>query len=165
MGWGGLTGQDRAAAARLVDIGRQQQEARTWIALWRSRRGAPRAGEVLRPLSIAAQQREQDVADLGRVEEMGRQLAALLRPDVDAEEVPEERRVAVDAVYAALERAQRAAEEAAMSSSALEKAIEQAESAGALSSDDEEEPPGAGGEVEEEEDSDEDPLGLAGEER
>jgi hypothetical protein len=52
--------------------------------------------------------------------------------------VPQEALDAVAAVFAALERAQRAAEEAAASSTALELALEQAESAGALSSSDEE---------------------------
>lgn len=54
------------------------------------------------------------------------------------EGVPVEQQRAVKAVLAALDRAQRAAEEAAASSTALELAMYQAEYTGALSSSDEE---------------------------
>lgn len=67
-------------------------------------------------------------------EKMGQMLEERVGPDGI---VPQEARDAVAAVFAALERAQRAAEEAAASSTALELALEKAESAGALSSSDE----------------------------
>jgi hypothetical protein len=85
-----------AAAATLVQMGREQQSARTWIMEWRSRQAGGEAGS----------------SGSGE-EETGAQ------------------RVAVLAVMGALERAQAAAEEAAMSTSALEAALERAESTGA----------------------------------
>ena len=142
LGWAGLSKEAAEEAKRLVYIGRQQQEARSWIAAWRSRTGASKTAERLTPAQlasntriIAAQQRLQDEADLQVVQQMGEMLQKKVGLQ---DEHPEEAREAVNAVLQALERAQRAAEEAAASSSALERAIEQAESAGALSSDEEE---------------------------
>jgi hypothetical protein len=143
LGWSGLSKEAAEEAKRLVYIGRQQQEARSWIAAWRSRTGASKLAERLTSAQlasntriIAAQQRLQDEADLQVVQQMGEILQK--KVGLNQEEHPEEAREAVQAVLQALERAQRAAEEAAASSSALELAIEQAESAGALSSDEEE---------------------------
>lgn len=142
LGWAGLSKEAAEEAKRLVYIGRQQQEARSWIAAWRSRTvGSSKSDNEARlgtknTRVIAAQQRQQDEADLATMQEMGKLLHD--KVIVQGEDHPEEQREAVEAVLAALERAQRAAEEAAASSSALERAIEQAESAGAISSSDEE---------------------------
>jgi len=143
LGWYGLSKEAAEEAKRLVYIGRQQQEARSWIAAWRSRTGAYKNLDRLTPAQvasntriIAAQQRLQDEADLQVVQQMGEILQKKVA--IQVEQQPEEAQEAVHAVLQALQRAQRAAEEAAASSSALERAIEQAESAGALSSDEEE---------------------------
>ena len=135
LGWTGLSKEAVEEAKRLVYIGRQQQEARSWIAAWRSRTGGS-----FKPTTrnIAALQRQQDEADLQTVAVMSKMVQDQVETR-QGEQQPEEAKEAVQAVLAALERAQRAAEEAAASSSALERAIEVAESTGALSSDDEEE--------------------------
>ncbi|KAG7672703.1 hypothetical protein KSW81_001662 [Nannochloris sp. 'desiccata'] len=142
LGWSGLSKDAAEEAKRLVYIGRQQQEARSWIAAWRSRTGTFKNSERLTPAQVAsntrivaAQQRSQDEKDLQVVQQVGEMVQKKVGLQ---EEHPEEAQEAVQAVLQALERAQRAAEEAAASSSALERAIEQAESAGALSSDEEE---------------------------
>lgn len=132
-------------AQRVVDLGRQQQEARSWIANWRGRMGQLSTLPIqsdktttASPAAIAAAQRAQDETDLQRVQAMSRMLQESVAGREDYTTLPAEQQQAVHAVLAALERAQRAAEEAAASSSALELAIEQAEYAGALSSSDEE---------------------------
>ena len=143
LGWSGLSKEAAEEAKRLVYIGRQQQEARSWIAAWRSRTGGSLKNGEVKPIRntrvIAAQQRQQDEADLQTMQEMSKLLYDKVSMDSDDEEYPEEQKEAVGAVLAALQRAQRAAEEAAASSSALERAIEQAEITGAISSSDEEE--------------------------
>lgn len=131
FGWGELTAAEAEEAKRLVDIGRAQQEARTWIAQWRSKNGATPS---FTPQGIASYQKQQDERD---VETMA-QLGGLLRESMIAKslalggEASLENDMAVAQVFAALDRAQRAAEEAAVSSSVLEEAIQEAERTGLL---------------------------------
>lgn len=141
IGWNGLSNEQAEEAKRLLDIGRQQQEARSWIAAWRGRTkaliGRGRGREV-----EGVERRINDGDKISTAYSSHlvntRALQEYLERSTKEEEDIEEAHSAVAAVFAALERAQRAAEEAAASTTALELAIEHAESAGALSSSDEE---------------------------
>jgi hypothetical protein len=142
IGWNGLSNEQAEEAKRLLDIGRQRQEARSWIAAWRGRtkaligRGRGReAAEVERRINDG-----DDKLPTAYASHLidARALQEYLERSTKEEEDIEKAQSAVAAVFAALERAQRAAEEAAASTTALELAIEHAESAGALSSSDEE---------------------------
>lgn len=143
IGWNGLSNEQAEEAKRLVDIGRQQQEARSWIAAWRGRtkaligRGRGRKENEEIDKSVLHNGDKLSTAYASHLVD-ARALQEYLERSTKEEEDLEKAQSAVAAVFAALERAQRAAEEAAASTTALELAIEQAESAGALSSSDEE---------------------------
>jgi hypothetical protein len=150
LGLRGLSDEAVEEAKRLVYIGRQQQEARNWIERWRMRTSMRESG---RP--------EEEVASFssftgsGEWETLSKSGGSLF----NAVEGMEEQNVisrAVEAlrengpvdlfgqdddpvaeVFTALARAQAAAEEAAVSSNALEKALAKAEESGMLSSSDE----------------------------
>ncbi|PRW56655.1 ankyrin repeat [Chlorella sorokiniana] len=114
------------AAAREVGVSRRQADAQQWIAAWRSRtRGNKKAAAAV----AAHQASSNGEIDRQRLEQVGQMLAdGVMQAEHEA---------AAAAVFAALERAQRAAEEAASASGALEAAIKQAENNGALPSMDE----------------------------
>lgn len=139
----------------MVDISRQQQEARSWIAHWRGRSWSGKSASAGHPETDKVQtETAKEIREMKSTTEDGEgdcgirkmeETAIRMREEME-DALPEQQHV-VAAVFAALDRAQRAAEEAAASSTALELAIEQAESAGALSSseDDDEEGDGVGG--------------------
>lgn len=151
LGLRGVSNEAVEEAKRLVYIGRQQQEARTWIERWRWRTAMREAGkedeEVKQLFSSGDTQKQSNNApynDVGyspAVEQedpdgiISRAMEALgnspneNRFDGDDDPVSE--------VFSALARAQAAAEEAAVSSTALEKALQKAEESGMLSSSDE----------------------------
>ena len=140
LGLRGVTDEAVEEAKRLVYIGRQQQEARTWIERWRWRtamRESGREDEEVQQLS----QNSAPYNDVGyspvvdQEEVISRAVEALERSPgeyiLGGDDDP------VSEVFNALARAQAAAEEAAVSSSALEKALQKAEESGMLSSSDE----------------------------
>jgi hypothetical protein len=136
LGLAGINGKDAAEVAKkVVNVGRKQQEARAWIERWRGRSGQTSSATSSSNGTVGADKyRSATTLNKDRAVLVKRRHGGSLEED----EVPEGQRYAVEAVVAALARAQRAAEEAALSSSALEAALERAESAGALSSSDEE---------------------------
>lgn len=122
-------------AKKIADLGRKQQEARAWIERWRGRtRNAHSSGD---DLLVSGNNSGAKLNDKGSFSTDSNLNETLDKKDVESYG-HESQLYAVEAVFKALERAQRAAEEAALSSSALEEAIQKAESTGALSSSDEE---------------------------
>ena len=177
LGLRGVSDEAVEEAKRLVYIGRQQQEARNWIERWRMRtsmreRGRPEEevesfSETFSSLSSMGG----DVGEGGTAEPnvITRAVEALrdmndavaVVPEFDpflpvsdmATDVFGREDDPVAEVFTALARAQVAAEEAAMSSNALEKALAKAEESGMLSSSDDD--------LEEDLDQDQDDYGLA----
>lgn len=139
LGLGGLSKEAFEEAKRLVYIGRQQQEARTWIDRWRRRSALEKARKELHS------EREREAVRPS--DELGYSLKHVAQQEQEKLDPPrystvlqqvEENDDPVTEVFTALARAQLAAEEAAASSTALEMAIERAEQSGVLSSSDEE---------------------------
>ena len=148
LGLRGLSDEAVEEAKRLVYIGRQQQEARNWIERWRMRTSMRESG---RP--------EEEVASFSSLTGSGEWATLAKGGSLNLAEGMDEQNVitrAVEAlresgpvdllgqdddpvaeVFTALARAQAAAEEAAVSSNALEKALAKAEESGMLSSSDE----------------------------
>ena len=141
LGLRGVTNEAVEEAKRLVYIGRQQQEARTWIERWRWRTAMRESGRKDEEVEQISQNSHGPVNDVGYspvVEKEGvisRAVEALEKSPgefiLGGDDDP------VSEVFNALARAQAAAEEAAVSSSALEKALQKAEESGMLSSSDE----------------------------
>lgn len=163
LGLRSISGKETAVEAqKIADLGRKQQEARAWIERWRSRTRRSHSGgdgvvkNGANSTSALAGNSSRDPIPNGPESSSGTQagyddsidekISASSQKDSELdyfkkqeiEGIPISQRDAVEAVFAALERAQRAAEEATLSSSALQAALVRAESAGALSSSDEE---------------------------
>ena len=151
LGLRGVSNEAVEEAKRLVYIGRQQQEARSWIDRWRWRTAMRESGRSVEkgsddlPVSLrslddgqvpqTAETREQEL--LSRAATL---VQDALQDDTYSSYKIENNAVDEDPVaevFNALARAQAAAEEAAVSSSALERALQKAEESGMLSSSDE----------------------------
>ena len=151
LGLRGVSNEAVEEAKRLVYIGRQQQEARSWIDRWRWRTAMRESGRSVEqdgddlPVSLqslddgqvpqAAETKEQELlsraATLVQDALQDDAYTSYNREHTSVDEDP------VAEVFNALARAQAAAEEAAVSSSALERALQKAEESGMLSSSDE----------------------------
>lgn len=148
MGWQNLTKEQRDEAARLVGLSRRQQDARLWIARWRSRYGGPVKGDKSLSSVSSAQRAQTSLVpriNLDGVAEVGRVLRDSLLTLPAGNQVSKDSEDAAAAVFAALEKAEKAAEEAARASGVLEEAINLAERKGVLhvgSSSEEEDPLG-----------------------
>lgn len=153
LGLRGVSDEAVEEAKRLVYIGRQQQEARNWIERWRMRTSMRESGrpeeEVESFSSLSSMNGVNGTSGTsGSVDEMeveaepsviSRAVEALRDngvPDMSPSDVFAREDDPVAEVFVALARAQAAAEEAAMSSNALEKALAKAEESGMLSSSD-----------------------------
>ena len=157
LGLRGLSDEAVEEAKRLVYIGRQQQEARNWIQRWRMRTSMRESGRPEEEVasfssltgsgewatmkgSSSAPYNDVGYSPSSTVEGeeqtiISRAVEALRENGVVDFAGQEDDPVAE--VFTALARAQAAAEEAAVSSNALEKALAKAEESGMLSSSDE----------------------------
>lgn len=148
LGLKGVTNEAVEEAKRLVYIGRQQQEARTWIERWRWRTAMRESGRddddvVVKKISTNNDSTQMPFNDIGYspVAEQGKVISRAVEA-LENTVSPNELVFGGDddpvaEVFNALARAQAAAEEAAVSSTALEKALQKAEESGMLSSSDE----------------------------
>jgi hypothetical protein len=151
LGLRGVSNEAVEEAKRLVYIGRQQQEARSWIDRWRWRTAMRESGRSVEKSSddLPVSLRSLDDGQVPQTAETREQellsRAATLVQDALQDDMYSSYKIdntAVDEdpvaeVFNALARAQAAAEEAAVSSSALERALQKAEESGMLSSSDE----------------------------
>lgn len=148
LGLRGLSDEAVEEAKRLVYIGRQQQEARNWIERWRMRTSMRQSGrpeeEVASFSSLTGSGDWETLSKTGSssaVEGMDEQNVITRAVEALRENGPVDLfghdDDPVAEVFTALARAQAAAEEAAVSSNALEKALAKAEESGMLSSSDE----------------------------
>jgi hypothetical protein len=141
LGLRGVSDEAVQEAKRLVYIGRQQQDARNWIERWRMRtsmRESGRPEEEVEQFNGNMLYNDVGYSPMGEDREesvISRAVEALKENGVMGVRGQQDDPVAE--VFMALARAQAAAEEAAVSSTALEQALAKAEESGMLSSSDE----------------------------